>query len=737
MVKRKVISIVVFYIHVWVKMQEERRSCGSAGAKPRLVSRVGVGGEGSFLRDENGLPMPDIDNLGFSNMIKEVTANQMTDADVWNVRLIDYFAEMKHLHANGDSINFQTAGAALQGCVSVLSKKIDSAVMGANLLVRGLAIKSSKDADADSEVDDDDPEFKISKRVKRKPKVERDPYKVALVPFNRFKTTDKDQLFEMRDPVFMKFIAAFDEGGAKALLTNTLRIDPSCRVCIDDVTTRISTTESNVKKENDINDGVQSGVADSMDVLSEETKVTVSSLNSWMLKSDIGTLGHVSLCSEISNVRKSIEDEDYGRDYVKATIDKIEQNQHSFGEPNVDYDIADFYDGGAADAVCDGFDLHLSQGEPNMSTSSQRSIPNDTLGLGSNDFLLTQEEAETNAAQQLEVMKMLDDKFSRKLKRPQWQRDWKIKNVAFVKEKSAVLEHEKDEEVNHIDQAPPPEPKPSARENLIDFLNAKDNFSIFEMPSIKLEKTISVKENTMNDENTWSSERLVRSFIKPKRKFRNMFTKKTRVISVNIDHEFWAKQYNDKETTQELIDEDAADFLREAMDDGHVVPVDDLLGANGLDDADEVNVANGYDFDAPVDFDLPSSSFVENDHSSPAPPSSQRKTIQHAKRSKRVDVKLLKKNLSEVIHHVHIKDEYPHEILDNDELKRKTKVNVKLSEVVKDTAMKYDGYQRNELSTSFYFICMLHLANEQGFSIESTANDDDVIITGDAIMTKE
>lgn len=744
-----------FHSDLGDKMSKDRRITLTGSQDSAQGTKRTAGGTGSLLNEDDSIIIPHIDTQSFSNLIKEVTANQMTDADVWNVRLIDYFADMTYLQTNGSSINFQTAGAALQGCVSVLSKKIDSAVSGANRLVRGLAITSSKSITVDSDDDRDDPEFKLAKKRKKKiPTIETDPFKVSIVPFNRFKASDKDQLFEMRDPVFMKFIAAFDEGGAKALLTNTLRIDSTCRVCIDDVTTRVSLPTVLEKNDDELIDEdtqLSAGQDEDGDNIMDnnntfdETLTTISSLSSWIQASNLSSLDDVGLCNEITNIKKSINDEAYGRIYVKTSMDKIEEDQ--FIEPKFDYDIADFYDGDAND----GDDApNFSINDPNLSTSSETIDRNKIIGMGSNDFSMTQEEESLHATQQLEVMKSLDEKFKHRSKPPQWRKDWKIRNVSTVKLKSISpqetatpeVEEPIKNNVEHIEVKKRTQ-QFSSKENLIDFLTGKDNFSIFEDPSGKIERGITHRVTIMNDENTWSSERLIRSFIKPKRKFRNMFTRRNKVIPIEIDQAFWANQYNDREATENFIDEDAVDFLNEAMDDGEQIPDqnDDLLQENGMDD---LNDANGYDFDEPVDFDLPSSSFVNNGHNSSTlattPPPASRRTIQHAKRSKRVDVKLLKKNLSDAIHHVHLKgdlEEVYEDVDEEDEFKRKKKVNIKLSDVVKDTAMKYDGYQRNELSTSFYFICMLHLANEQGFSIESTENDDDVIITGEAIVVDE
>lgn len=51
-----------------------------------------------------------------------------------------------------------------------------------------------------------------------------------------------------------------------------------------------------------------------------------------------------------------------------------------------------------------------------------------------------------------------------------------------------------------------------------------------------------------------------------------------------------------------------------------------------------------------------------------------------------------------------------------------------LSTVMHDTAQKYPAEKQQELSTPFYFICLLHLANEQGLTLSSTPDLGDLKI---------
>ncbi|GME69486.1 unnamed protein product [[Candida] boidinii] len=53
---------------------------------------------------------------------------------------------------------------------------------------------------------------------------------------------------------------------------------------------------------------------------------------------------------------------------------------------------------------------------------------------------------------------------------------------------------------------------------------------------------------------------------------------------------------------------------------------------------------------------------------------------------------------------------------------------LKFTEVVDNMSIKYSREEKSELSTSFCFICLLHLANENGFKIESNKDNTDLFI---------
>ena len=66
--------------------------------------------------------------------------------------------------------------------------------------------------------------------------------------------------------------------------------------------------------------------------------------------------------------------------------------------------------------------------------------------------------------------------------------------------------------------------------------------------------------------------------------------------------------------------------------------------------------------------------------------------------------------------------------LKSSELEAATETPLALSTVIEQTAQKYTPEKQHELSTPFYFICLLHLANEQGLQLSSTNNLQDLEI---------
>ncbi|TID25576.1 hypothetical protein CANINC_002876 [Pichia inconspicua] len=144
--------------------------------------------------------------------------------------------------------------------------------------------------------------------------------------------------------------------------------------------------------------------------------------------------------------------------------------------------------------------------------------------------------------------------------------------------------------------------------------------------------------------------------------------------------------------------------------------------------------------------------------------------LYYERRAKKVDIKLLKTNIWKSIESISIQkkkrhdefhDDNPQKILHteatsehlvnesnqsdeqtdensdsavandgfhSDESDADNKDAMHFTNVVKEVARQYDDKTKSDLSTSFCFICLLHLANEQGLTLETENNYQDIVI---------
>ncbi|KAH3684776.1 hypothetical protein WICPIJ_004240 [Wickerhamomyces pijperi] len=196
---------------------------------------------------------------------------------------------------------------------------------------------------------------------------------------------------------------------------------------------------------------------------------------------------------------------------------------------------------------------------------------------------------------------------------------------------------------------------------------------------------------------------------------------------------------------------------------------DDIIGASIFadsihmtnHDSTEINNADFFndhsDNDGYDDYDVGYGDYdaygnLQQTQSAPSVSASQKnEPLAFSRVAKRVDVRLLKDNLwntlsQEVIVRNTQASQAQMETTSNsshrmtDEVrspprKRPTLVPLsqpedplKFSDIVQDLGMRYDTKARSDISTSFCFISLLHLANEKGFAIESTKGNKDLLI---------
>lgn len=159
--------------------------------------------------------------------------------NTWNFALIDYFHDMSLLRSdNGDgTINFQKASCTLDGCVKVWTSRVDSVVVETGKLLSGLQDDGKEAHSKNSRgrnAEDDDGEDELGEDGEAGPRKKRSRAKepTLVKSFNQLAVKKLDLEFTV-DPLFKKTSADFDEGGAGGLLMNHLGVDSKARVVFD------------------------------------------------------------------------------------------------------------------------------------------------------------------------------------------------------------------------------------------------------------------------------------------------------------------------------------------------------------------------------------------------------------------------------------------------------------------------------------------------------------------------
>ncbi|KAJ2515951.1 hypothetical protein H4217_004874 [Coemansia sp. RSA 1939] len=167
-------------------------------------------------------------NQRYEEWMKIAADNKINANNTWDFALIDYFYDMSLLR-DGDSINFQKASCTLDGCVKIYSSRVDSVASETGRLLSGLAEapgkRGARRGDDDVDDADDGAERQKSRRTARLAST-------LAKDFASISVKKLDLEFSV-DPLFKKTSADFDEGGARGLLLNHLSFDSDGRIVFD------------------------------------------------------------------------------------------------------------------------------------------------------------------------------------------------------------------------------------------------------------------------------------------------------------------------------------------------------------------------------------------------------------------------------------------------------------------------------------------------------------------------
>ncbi|OZJ02328.1 hypothetical protein BZG36_04291 [Bifiguratus adelaidae] len=632
----------------------------------------------------------------YEEWMKMATDNKINAANSWNFALIDYFHEMTFLR-DGDSINFQKASCTLDGCVKIYISRVDSVASETGKLLSGLADSAVDGADRE-----EDDEGEIERRQRRK--ANRTENTIAK-DFSSIIAKKLDLEFSV-DPLFKKTSADFDEGGARGLLLNHLAVDRDCRIIFD-------AGDARDADEDDLEDvGDEEGTAGEDEGQAAEKKwrqrgimkpsdykpVSIESLRDKFMPS-LQNLNNQTICPSLKSFEFTMDgnvdldwirsDEELGRyrpvGTQAATLDALDNNVDGGMESEIEQLPFD-------DIPETGIDMMMDDNnpfDPKQANDGMESGEDDYDEGREGDYLMAMATGESG------MFSYFDTAFKKNWAGPE---HWKLKRAV------RKLPRKDEEATEGLDEGEGGQEKRKRKTKepfTIDFINGEDvDEKVLFAKATKSSITMPLSRDKNNrhllpDDMQFSSKQLLRFFLKPK--FTIMSRRKGLEVAGDNepDEGFWAQQNPDA---------DGEDTYGDTPYDGMDVGDPGALGFD--DDDDDVMDGIGESFgDQTLSQPL---KFVQADY------------INYAKTAKKVDVKKLKDNLWQQMVSSGDKSSNRQASPDVDKLPKEQT----FSSVMNGLKDLYPADKRKDISVSFGFICLLHLANERGLSIESADDID-------------
>lgn len=643
--------------------------------------------------------------------------------------MIDYFYDLSLLR-EGDGINFQKASATLDGCVKIYSSRVDSAVTETGRLINGLATSKKnqieEEGDADEE-DDEEDELDPNAPVKQKKSKASISHKNTIVEFKVIKLKKMDLELYV-DPLFKKALTDFDEGGSKSLLLNMLNVNEEGKIMFDttDSTDSRAFREETVEpqesaqgqEEEDLLEADQSmhDIEHSFAEMDIDEEESTESMDQKILQ--LGNKYFSNLGNETWNVCPSMDELEAVLNQKATSSDLLKGLENA--------EILDHYS--SSDAQNDDFDLDFSGGNGEVDFGSfqdqnnskypgnKTSIFFDDLEDEADDYGITMRQLfneskvygnthDEEAEQVASVTNIPDENllaYFDENQRKNWAgpEHWKIQRLKnnYKPSTSLIPNDENTENGSNGDLLP--KKRKTKEPFVIDFLSDDypDEDELFEPVGSQImlpkKEWVSKTKHVLPDDRHFTTKNFINLFLKEK--LINSTFNKVKDLDSAIDESLYAEHLSLNAPPENVNN---ADFYN---DNGPDLDFDDF----------------GDDHITPQSQEVPSSQLLIKSQGKQSP-------LSYSRVAKKVDVKLLKDNLLES--------------LQKERSTRKSMVlqpiqepqeTLKFTDVVAGLNEKYDKETKKDLSTSFCFICLLHLANENGFTIENTSDNSDLIIDG-------
>lgn len=596
---------------------------------------------------------------------------------------------------SGDgSINFQKASCTLDGCVKVWTSRVDSVMAETGRLLSGLQDEdetlgqdTSETADQAASDEEGEGDEEDASRPARKSRRAREA--TLAKNFSQLQVKRFDLEFSV-DPLFKKTSADFDEGGAGGLLMNHLHVDDTMKVVFD------SSDVADTKDTDEDGGGASEpappveGVGDEAEAdaahepTSEPADVSMGSgtdegtstfpldaVRSMLLEAANVDLSAIPATEQLDAVLQSrvlcptLASFAFssGNDAQLPLLQDLEQADEDMPDmPELDMamDTDDQYDG---PQELDFFDGPEALGGGGGDEDREYGVA----------FAHPTDEHPTAPTSQGDH-DMLFDYFDNRIKK-NWAgpEHWKMSrlNVAASAQRErragSVAPSETDrprrrKEAQTIDFLAPDQDKPAQ----VLFAPSASAASI----SMTRAARADTSTHLLPEDQHFNSKRLLRLFLKPK-------------ATILLQQRRERSALDDEWATPAGGDDDgfAPDLFQDAD------PYDEVL--------------------PPAAFDAPEPDLDESDDEGLALDTLRRvrpEYIEHAKRAKQVDIKKLKDNIWERLH-----------------LAEGTRDATSFGHVLEELPAVYPKARLEEISTSFCFICLLHLANEEGLALAAPA----------------
>ncbi|KAJ7050519.1 condensin complex subunit 2/barren [Mycena amicta] len=671
-------------------------------------------------------PRLEILSSNFDEWMKMATDNKINAGNSWNFALIDYFHDMSLLrNDDGSTINFQRASCTLDCCVKIWTSRVDSVGTETGKLLSNLA-NDGKDDNDDEGNGSDNPDEEGT--ATKKKKTHRPAATLAKDPAQL--RSKKLELEFSVDPLFKKTSADFDEGGAQGLLMNHLSLGTGkggCLRVIFDASDSAGRDEG--EEEEDMNE--------------PEEFIDLSELRRDFIP-DLSVLDD----KEISH---SLADFSFSKPFVPEDTTLFQDNTQHFDPIDEDDDdvgpadnrmdvdgegpppVEDFFT--ADDGPHDDFGGDMMGGDDfggehasNGSGLSAEHGPSRPAGMVPFDPRRPPNElvmAMTDGDGEGGMMDYFDKNFSKNWAGPE---HWKMRRVVVRKPeasdaKQGAKPRREKKDPFKLDFTTPAEK--SLKELTKELFAPVTKGAGINLPGTgptarKSKKKGKEKkdDHSLPDDMHFSSRQLVSLFLKPKfrLKMRGRNVKYNEDGDGEVDENFWAQAAADQAAGRQGNDDEDPNgagmpfntqFFHDDDDDG---PGFD----DGFDDGE-----GGAPREADTDEqDLLAATQGKTRRVRP-------EFVNYAKRAKRVDVRKLKDNIWKGLDIVIAKpkEEEDSMDLDTNDPDEPTPTDPSearvFSSIISGLHRSYPRDRMEEISTSFCFICLLHLANEQGLKLDS------------------